>query len=106
MSKKRDSLENYVLLLSAYEKMRFTKFKAKAFIKFIRPYCKTENVKDKHLFIRIRNSNTGIHIQVKKDCFIVQKSYQLHEFIFYCDTANSSAKTLLNKLFKHNLLTY
>lgn len=101
MASKRDSLENYTLLLQEYEKMRFTPFNAKAFIKRMRPFCKTEQINYKVLFLRVRGSNLGITIQVCKDSFVVQQNQKLHEFIFYCD----SAKTLLGKLLKHNLLS-
>ncbi len=101
MASKRDSLENYTLLLLEYEKMRFTSFSAKAFIKRLRPFCKTEHLNFKVLFLRVRGSKLGITIHIKKDSFIVQQNQALHEFIFYCD----SAKTLLGKLLKHNLLT-
>jgi hypothetical protein len=105
MSFKRDSLENYVLLLSAVEKMCVTSFKPKAFIKHIRPFCKTKNIKDKVLYIRVRGSNIGVCITISKDAFVVTQSYNVHEFIFYCNTSESSSKYLLSKLLKHNLLT-
>lgn len=100
MALKRTSLENYTLLLVYLEKMRFTTFKVKAFIKSLRPFCKTEQLGYKILFIRIRGSNVGISINIEKDCFVVRQNQQLHEFIFYCE----SSKTLLSKLIKHNLL--
>lgn len=105
MSKKRDSLENYTLLLLEFAKMRHTTFKAKAFLKQIRPFCKTENIKDKTLYVRVRGSNIGVCITVSKDSFVVTQTYNIHEFIFYCNTLESSSKYLLSKLLKHNLLT-
>jgi hypothetical protein len=101
MCLKRDSLENYTLLLVELQKMRHTTFKAKAFLKQIRPFCKTEQIGYKLLHIRVRGSKVGISIDIQKDCFVVRQNQQLHEFIFYCD----SSKTLLIKLLKHNLLT-
>jgi hypothetical protein len=105
MALKRSSLENYVLLLQHVESMRLTTFNAKTFLKTIRPFCKTEHLKFKLLHIRVRGSNIGICINVKKDCFVVTQNGLLHEFIFYCDTSLISSKYLLLKLFKHNLLT-
>ena len=102
MSIKRDSLENYTLLLVEVQKMRYTVFNSKTFLKKIKPFCKTEHIGFKVLHIRVRGSKLGISIHVKKDCFIVQQNQSLHEFIFYCD----SAKILLQKLLKHNLLNY
>lgn len=102
MSKKTTSLENYVLLLVEIEKMRYSVFNSKTFLKRIRPFCKIEHIGYKILHIRIRGSKLGITIHIKNDCFIVQQNQSLHEFIFYC----SSAKILLQKLIKHNLLTY
>ncbi|MDD5151435.1 MAG: hypothetical protein PHC28_13335 [Flavobacterium sp.] len=101
MSSKRDSLENYTLLLLEVQKMRHTTFKAETFLKQIRPFCKTEQLGFKVLHIRVRGSKLGITIHIKKDFFVVQQNQALHEFIFYCD----SAKSLLGKLLKHNLLT-
>lgn len=105
MALNRSSYENYTLLLLAFDKMRFTKFTTKSFLKWIRPFCKTEHIGYKILHIRVRGSKLGISIHIKKDCFIVQQNHQLHEFIFYCETAESSGKYLLQKLLKHNLLT-
>jgi hypothetical protein len=105
MALKRTSLENYTLLLVELEKMRNTPFRPKTFLKKIRPFCKTEHLKFKWLFIRIRGANIGISIQVQSDCFIIRQSKSVHEFIFYCETSKSSSKNLLNKLLKHNLLT-
>lgn len=104
MALKRSSLENYVLLLKYVEQMRITKFKPETFLKKIRPFCKTEQMALKTLHIRIRGSNVGISINIEKDCFVIQLQHRLHEFIFYCDTAEISSKFLLNKLLKHNLL--
>lgn len=98
---KRDSLENYVLLMDYVLKMRSTSFNSKTFLKQIRPFCKTEQLGFKILFIRVRGSKLGITIYIKKDCFVVQQNQALHEFIFYCGTS----KYLLTKLLKHNLLT-
>lgn len=105
MALKRSSLENYVLLLQHVELMRLNTFNAKTFLKSIRPFCKTEHLNFKRLFIRVRGSNIGICINVKKDCFVITQQGLLHEFIFYCDTAVVSSKYLLVKLLKHNLLT-
>ncbi len=106
MSLKRTSLENYTLLLVELEKMRHTKFTPKKFLKKITPFCKTEHLKYKILHIRIRGSKLGISIHVEKECFVVRQNQSLHEFIFYCETSNSSIKTLLTKLLKHKLLIY
>lgn len=106
MSLNRTSLENYTLLLVELEKMRYTKFNAKSFLKQIRPFCKTEHLNFKRLSISVRGSETGVSIIVENDCFIVTPNQAIHEFIFYCDTVNTSAKYLLNKLLKHKLLTY
>lgn len=105
MCSKRSSLENYTLLLLEVEKMRHTTFKAKTFLKQIRPFCKTEHLGFKVLHIRVRGSKIGISIHVEKDCFIVRQNWAVHEFTFYCVTAESSSKRLLVKLLKHNLLT-
>jgi len=106
MTLDRSSLENYTLLLVELEKMRYTKFNAKTFLKQIRPFCKTEHLSFKRLNISIRGSNKGLTIHVKKDAFIVIQNHAIHEFIFYCDTQNTSSKYLLNKLLKHKLLIY
>lgn len=102
MSKVRTSLENYTLLLVELQKMRSTIFKPRAFLKKIRPFCRTSHIGFSVLFVRIRGANVGITIHVKSDCFIVQQNGSLHEFIFYC----TSQKQLITKLLKHNLLTY
>ena len=106
MSLQRTSLENYTLLLVFLEKMRNTRFTPKGFLKKIRPYCKTEHLKYKILHIRVRGSKLGISIQIENDCFVIRQNQSIHEFIFYCDTRDTSSKSLLGKLLKHKLLIY
>lgn len=106
MSKNRSSLENFALLVQSYEQMSNTKpFNIDNFIRQVQPFCKTSKIKHKFLFLRVRGSNVGLTIQIKKDCFIVTKSFQFFEFVFYCDTTKYPAKFLLQKLFRHNLIS-
>ena len=106
MSKKRTSYENFALLIQSYEQMSKTKpFEIKSFIRQIQPFCKTSRIKGKFLFFRVRGANVGLMIEIKKDCFIVTKSYEFFEFTFYCDTAKFPAKQLLYKMFRHNLIS-
>ena len=100
MSKKRTSLENYTLLLFSLQKLKPTKFTVKSFIRKIRPFCKTNNLGNKLLFIRIRGSEKGISIEIRDDCFIVCENRLIHEYIFYTECS----KHLLIKLLEHNLL--
>lgn len=104
MSLKKSSHENYVLFLNMFSKMRLTPFTAKSFLKKVRPYCKTNHLNYKILFIRIRGSNSGITIEIKNDCFVIRQNSSLHEFIFYSDPKQYTSKQLIFKILKHNLL--
>lgn len=105
MSIQRLPFENYVLLLNLVHNLKHTPFKPKSFLKLIRPFCKTEQTNFHYLHIRVRGSKLGVTIQIKKDCFIVYQDRLIHEYIFYCNPFETSSKSLLEKLLKHNLLT-
>lgn len=100
MAKKRTVLENYVHFLLDVEQMDYSPFKVRAFLMRIGVYCKTSQLQNKILFIRIRGSKNGITIEVGNNYFVVRQNNDLHEFHLYCE----SSKTLLEKLIKHKLL--
>ncbi len=105
MSIQRTPLENYVLLLHLVENLKHSSFKPKKFLKLIRPFCKTEHTNFKILHIKVLGSKLGVTIEIKKDFFLVTQNRLIHEYIFYCNPLETSCKSLLLKLLKHNLLT-
>ncbi len=105
MSKNRSPFENYTLLVQSYEQTNPIRlFSLDSFIRQIQPFCKTSRIKNS-LSFSVRGSNINLLLEVKEDCFVITRSYEFFEFIFYCDTSKITVKSLLRKLFHHNLIT-
>lgn len=100
--KKLTPREHYVRLLQLVEnRKRLVPFSLDAFIRFIRPHCKTVNVNNKIIYIRIKGSEYGLSIEVTSDnYFKCQRNFSQFMYELRAETTNE----FLAKLIKHKLL--
>lgn len=100
--KKLTPREHYVCLLQLVEnRKRVVPFSLDAFIRFIRPHCKTVNVNNKIVYIRIKGSEYGLSIKIMPDnYFRCQQNFSQFLYELRAETTNE----FLAKIIKHKLL--
>ena len=100
--KKLTPREHYVHLLQLVQnRKRDVTFSLNAFIRFIRPHCKTVNVNNKIVYIRIKGSEYGLTIEVMPDNYYrCQRNFSQFLYELRAETTNE----FLAKIIKHKLL--